>query len=194
MSLPPVPADNRDQEIQLLRRRVDHLERMVRVLMRSQANSLFGMNITYIVPEMVAPSQEGYTVSASSFYDASRPPFNAFHDGNGIWSSRTGNLIDSWIQVQLPCPKVSNVVVLSARNDQYPNYTPDQFQIQGSNDGTNFIILFEVRTSWRTPGEEQIFVFDNDREYLFYRIVTKHASVPANDQHAGFRRIKFGQY
>lgn len=89
----------------------------------------------------------GATFSSSGQY-ASQAPELAF-DGNEstLWESDNAAATSRWVRIDLP----SAVVVRSfyINSTTYSNEIPRDFKLQGSNDGTTWVDLFDV-TDWVT--------------------------------------------
>ncbi len=78
----------------------------------------------------------------------------------------------SWIQIQLPSAVVVNRIALTSAND-VPDRDPNNFNIQGSNNGTNWITLNSWSGQiWANRFERKEFSFANTIEYTYYRINT----------------------
>jgi hypothetical protein len=145
--------------------------------------------IRKFIPILSGASQGGYEISCSSELSG----HNAYYafDGNdgSQWATTAGGAQNSWIQIKFPTETLCNAVFLKARNDQYYVQAATSFEIQGSNDGSEFSALKTVNAEW-TQGEEKVFSFFNDVAFLYYRIFVK--TVQNNGDHAAFSTINFG--
>ncbi|WP_282087893.1 T9SS type A sorting domain-containing protein [Aquimarina algiphila] len=81
----------------------------------------------------------------------------------------------SWIQIQLPSAVVVNKITLTSAND-VPDRDPNNFDIQGSNNGTNWTTLNSWSgQTWVNRFERKEFSFTNTTAYTYYRInITKN--------------------
>ncbi|MCK8520986.1 discoidin domain-containing protein [Aquimarina sp. D1M17] len=78
----------------------------------------------------------------------------------------------SWIQIQLPNAVVVNKLAITSAND-VPDRDPEDFNIQGSNDGTNWTNLNSwVGQTWSTRFQRKEFSFINTTNYSYYRLNT----------------------
>ncbi len=89
----------------------------------------------------------GATFSASGQYGSQAP--GLVFDGNAstYWESDNAEAASRWVRINLP----SAVVVRSfyINSTSYPSEIPRDFKLQGSNDGTTWVDLFDV-TDWVT--------------------------------------------
>lgn len=84
-----------------------------------------------------------------------------------------------WLQQQLGTPEAANAYLLSSGNDA-PDRDPMSWELQGSNDGTNWTTL-DTRTNeeFDYRNEFRVFDFDNTVTYMYYRLsVTTNAGSP----------------
>jgi hypothetical protein len=141
------------------------------------------------VPILTGPSQGGYEISCNSAASG-EDAYHAF-DGNdnSQWATTNGNGQNGWVCVKFPTETLCNTILLRARNDQYYEQAANSFEIQGSNDGSEFSTLKTVNTTW-TRGEEKIIEFFNDTAFLYYRIFIK--TVQNGGGYAGFLTINLG--
>lgn len=78
----------------------------------------------------------------------------------------------SWIQIQLPAAVIVNKIGLTSAND-VPDRDPENFNIQGSNDGTNWVTLNNWSgQNWANRFERKEFSFINTSAYTYYRFNT----------------------
>lgn len=141
------------------------------------------------IPTLSSSSQGGYVVTCSSELSG-HLAYYAF-DGNSStqWATTSGSAKNSWIQIQFPTATLCNAIFMKARNESNFPQAPSSFEIQGSNDGTNYDILKTINTTW-TQGEEKIISFFNEIPYLYYRIFIKE--VQNNGDYAAFSTLNFG--
>lgn len=123
------------------------------------------------MPYLTSTSHDGYEVTASSQYNDEHAPQFAFDgDLNTKWASRgTGN---QWLQVKFPDLTICNAAKITSRNDgDFNNQAPKNFEIQGSLDGEAWETLTtEEGITWTTRGQTQIFRFENETAYQYYRL------------------------
>ncbi|MDY8138391.1 T9SS type A sorting domain-containing protein [Aquimarina sp. 2201CG5-10] len=78
----------------------------------------------------------------------------------------------SWIQIQLPAAVIVNKLAITSAND-FLDRDPEDFNIQGSNDGTNWITLSSWSgQTWSNRFQRKEFTFTNTTNYTYYRINT----------------------
>lgn len=78
----------------------------------------------------------------------------------------------SWIQIQLPAGVIVNKVAITSANDAIDR-DPEDFNIQGSNDGTNWVTLNRWSGQiWTNRFQRKEFSFINTTHYSYYRINT----------------------
>jgi hypothetical protein len=143
------------------------------------------------IPILSGAFQGGYEISANSYDGGGHEVFFAF-DGNidTKWATTGSGLPDAWLLVKFPTETVCNTAWLRSRNDQYYEQAAASLEIQGSDDGENFLTLKSVSgLSW-TQGEEKVISFFNDVAFLYYRILVKTAQ--NGGSYAGFSEVNFG--
>lgn len=122
----------------------------------------------YLVPVMSSNSQDGYIASASSEYNSSTKACNAFdRNRSTLWG--TIGKTNQWLKIQLPTAKIMNACSFTARSDGYLNETPTSFNIQGSNDDSNWTTLLSVENTTWSLGLTRSFDVDNTTAYLYYK-------------------------
>ncbi len=78
----------------------------------------------------------------------------------------------SWIQIQLPNAVVVNKLAITSAND-VPDRDPENFSLQGSNDGTNWTNLNSwTGQTWSNRFQRKEFSFTNATNYSYYRLNT----------------------
>jgi len=126
------------------------------------------------IPILASVTDNGYEVSASSTYpQGNYVRSNAFNDNvSNSWAS-ANTAVGTSLQIKLPRSRVFNAVEIGARGDTAGGVpqAPKDFRIEGSVDGAHWVLLHSDSVAPWTLGERRIFIFNNDREYLFYRIV-----------------------
>ena len=113
-------------------------------------------------------------------YSASLSPYlgtKAFDDGsltdsNSRWLANKSTLPNSWVQFQFnEGAKVVNAYrVYGLTSYDYATRDPKDFQLEGSNDGTNWTLLDSQsnQTSWGDH-EARFFEFTNRTPYSYYK-------------------------
>jgi hypothetical protein len=130
------------------------------------------------VPAMTGATAPSGTASASGS-DTGREPFKAFdRDGDTFWRADTQQF--GWLQYQFPSAKVIDgfSIHLPLDNNQSAyastDYGPKEFQLLGSNDGTNFDVLHsEVNYQLWDNNRSAYFTLQNDTAYAYYRLDIK---------------------
>lgn len=81
----------------------------------------------------------------------------------------------SWIQIQLPASVIVDQLVMISGNDE-PGRDPEDFNIQGSNDGISWTTLGNWSgETWASRFQQREFSFTNTEYYTHYRInITKN--------------------
>ncbi len=76
----------------------------------------------------------------------------------------------SWIQIELPAAVIVNKIAITSAND-VPDRDPQDFAIQGSNDGVNWTIINSWSgQNWANRFERKELSFINTNFFTFYRI------------------------
>ncbi|GHG01891.1 discoidin domain-containing protein [Thalassotalea marina] len=124
----------------------------------------------------------GTTITASNRIGDAEAETMAF-DGNletkwldhNDWAGAPTEEAPSWVQVQFPEPVTVNKLGLISANDA-ENRDPENFNIQASNDGENWITLANwLGESFDQRFERKLLVFSNDLAYSYYRLnITKN--------------------
>ena len=144
------------------------------------------------VPKLSSVEQDGYIASSSSVSVDTRSPYHAFDDDTGTaWvSAESSNITDHWIQIKFPTATSCNAVSMQPRNDEYYNQAPTSFEVQGSNDGENFVTIKTFTGLTWTQTEKKILEFDNGSAYLYYRV--NSLSVQNNSTRFALSELNFG--
>ncbi|MGP9802882.1 discoidin domain-containing protein [Rheinheimera sp. NSM] len=81
----------------------------------------------------------------------------------------------SWVQVQFSEAKAVSSLAISSANDA-PERDPENFNLQASNDGVNWLTLGEwAGESFDSRGQRRLFSTNNSLAYLYYRLnITKN--------------------
>ncbi|WP_160114797.1 discoidin domain-containing protein [Aquimarina sp. AU474] len=78
----------------------------------------------------------------------------------------------SWIQIQFPAALIVNKITITSAND-VPDRDPENFNIQGSNNGTSWVTLNSWSgQTWVNRFERREFDFTNTNAYTYYRLNT----------------------
>ena len=133
-----------------------------------------------LVPLMSSSSKNGYIVTASSEWADTAAAWRAFNrsvsGAADMWQSsqmtdESGLCSDVWIQVELPNPRVCNLLVLKPRTDSTDckPRTPKTFTLNGSNDGTNWTELLNVTDGGGYDSDKE-WSIQNITAYKYYRM------------------------
>lgn len=120
-------------------------------------------------------TEEGtYKVTCESEYSANRV-YNLF---DRTYSSRyetKDGALTGWIQIELPIPKIANVLRIASRNDSWAVATPRNYILKGSNDGATWTDLFSITNSQTfSRSELRTHEIKNSAAYKFYRLVVSN--------------------
>ena len=128
---------------------------------------------------IIARAQINEAESAARAFDnldngtgAQNETWSKWLDNGGIPSDEN----PSWIQIALPNPVIVTVLTLTSGNDA-PERDPQNFNLQGSNDGVTWTTL----RAWSDQTfadrfEKKDFVFENKEAFSWYRLdITKNA-------------------
>jgi hypothetical protein len=140
----------------------------------SSGNSNYSINQSNpnqnLIPQMTsntAPSGIARASDIRSGFDPWKSFDSAIDDGYG-WTTNNG-VVAGWLSYQLLKPQ--QVFKYSIRaHHSVPNLTPRNWTFEGSNDGTNWVVLDTRNNQSFTSAEEIFFEFDNDAKYLIYRL------------------------
>ena len=156
-----------------------------------------------LVPEMASNSQGGYVLTSSSIYSADYAPYQAFdknkHSTYDSTFATANGTTTGWIQVEMPSKEKVTEFSLQARaTGPVSNRTSFiDFQLLGSNDGTNFDTLFSItgEPAW-SAGEIREYELTTKGFYKYYRLnVSKSADTPYVDiQEIGLFNVTKEQY
>jgi hypothetical protein len=141
------------------------------------------------IPILSSPNQGGYEISCSSELSGHLAYYAFDGDDNSQWATTAGNAQNSFIQIKFPTETLCNAILLKARSSNEVGQAATSFEIQGSNDGSEFSTLKTINTTW-TSAEEKIISFFNDVAFLYYRIFIH--MVQNNGDYAAFSTINFG--
>ena len=117
-----------------------------------------------------------FVASASSTYGTTLVAYKAFSGENtsaiSSWVSANGSP-ESWVQIDFGSKKIANIVYVTNRNDyaSFLNSSPKDFNILGSNNGVDFVVIAEIKnqTNW-TQNETRKFLIREPKEYRYYRL------------------------
>lgn len=119
------------------------------------------------VPDMTSNTEPGGTVSASNSSSSAWKVFDRTPGKVVLSSSATG-----WVQYRFQNPVVIDAYMLQAPNDNSQNDDmPWQWNIEGSNDGTNWTILDtqDGQDTWAS-NEWRQYAFHNETVFTHYRL------------------------
>jgi|GEM_PF-1592045 len=123
------------------------------------------------VATYTADQCSGGTASASSYYSGTFSPAKAVDNNNGTAWAANSETSGWWMyDFGSGVTKTIRRLTLRARN-AVPEYTPKDFTIEYSNDGTNFTVVHAVsnQTGW-TASQQRIYDFYNDVAARYWRI------------------------
>lgn len=125
-----------------------------------------------LIPPLNSQRDSSYFVTSSSEFNSDYACHFAFNGkGDLRWATTTNDVINAWIQIQLPSPRIFNVLILQSRRDNYFNQAPTSFSILASFDNSLFYVLGSFEASW-TKGETKKIFFDNKIPFVYYKIKT----------------------
>ena len=148
-------------------------------------NNATGYNIN-LNSSVTQFSPLGATTTASSQYDVQYGATQAFNIESAsiapvAWiTMKTGGNATGWAQIQYANPKILTKYEIVTRGDCCEDQMAKSWTLQGSNNGTNWVILdtqFE-QTGWVKPnnngiwetGEKKTYNISNTNSYNYYRI------------------------
>lgn len=133
----------------------------------SSANNLVPAMTSNITPSGIADSSS-YVNETNAIY----PPWRAFSqtaDGNS-WITSRGSLV-GWISYKFTSPTSINRYSFHAQDTSSASRLPRDWTFEGSNDGTNWVVLDDKKgiSDW-TGLNRKVFDFNNESSYLYYRL------------------------
>jgi hypothetical protein len=139
---------------------------------------------------LIAPSQDGYEVSANSEHAADHAAVYAFDGKDDTkWATAAGDQLNSWLKIKLPEATAFNAARIQARGENSHSQSPSSFKIQGSDDDENWIDLTCESASW-SQKEEKVFYWFNETPYLYYRLLIESVQ---SGNHAGLAQFQLGR-
>lgn len=115
------------------------------------------------IPVLSSNSQDGYEVSDS------RGNSDVYKVFNGIKSYDIGAWSTYWIQAQYPSASVLSSYKIKADSNGSPEY-PDAWNLQGSNDGSSWVVLDSRNNESFSLGQEKTYTVSNTSSFIYYRI------------------------
>ncbi|MBW7474082.1 hypothetical protein K0T92_04955 [Paenibacillus oenotherae] len=136
-----------------------------------------------IIPKMtsaVAPSGE---VFASYYYGTTYEPYRAFNQNAGSFWDGANGTPPYTIGYKFNNQKIIRMYAVKGSANAV-NYSPKDWQFQGSNDGVNYTTLDTITSAVWTASEKKIFPIANTDPYLYYRlnITASNAAYPQIDE------------
>lgn len=129
-------------------------------------------NFYNLVPTLSSNSQDGYEVTASSYY-GSHYPYHAFDGSSEVdnkWLSNSGDVNGAWLKIELPEAVAVDTFQIQSPNEGSRDRAPKKFKIQGSNDDTVWTdLVSETNLSW-AQNQTRKWVVENETAFKFYRI------------------------
>ncbi|MDQ0721599.1 hypothetical protein QF049_002860 [Paenibacillus sp. W4I10] len=137
------------------------------------------------VPKMTSNTAPFGTVRSSTAYNANAG-WRAFDGTDSLWFE--GNSQYSvWVSYQFLEPITIKGYALSKGN-RGANWNPNGWRLEGSNDNTSWTILHSVSSitaaSWNAE-PRKVYEFNNDVEYLYYRLFLITTTGPATTMAIG---------
>lgn len=119
------------------------------------------------IPAMTSNTAPSGIASASS-ENGSYQAWKAFDKVTGVYGW-TSTATTAWIKYEFPKPIA--IKKYSLKSDQYPNRTPKNWTFEGSNDGSNWIVIDTIvgQTAWGVNAV-RTFETNNTTQYKMYRI------------------------
>lgn len=150
----------------------DTFETMANNIEKISVGSMDGYEETmeYVIhPKMTSNVLPYGEVSASNIASTSNPVYFAFDEGvSNYWQTATGQITNQWIQYKADRPHIANKMMFK---NQIASQAIKNFRIEGSNDGVDYDILYTGQQPLpTTTGAEYTVEFNNDKEYLIYRL------------------------
>lgn len=135
-------------------------------------------NFYNLVPTLSSNSQDGYEVTASSYY-GSHYPYHAFDNSSGVdnkWLSNSGDVNEAWLKIELPEAVAVDTFQIQSPNEEYRDRAPKKFKIQGSNDDTFWTdLVSETNLSW-AQNQIRKWNIENETAFRFYRIFIEESN------------------
>jgi hypothetical protein len=125
-----------------------------------------------LTDDHTGPTAASGTVSASSEHNAGQAAWYAFNKSIFTWWSATadGDNDGDWLQYQFTTPK--SIARCGFNPGSSLTYPPDDFAIEGSNDGVNWTVVDEIRKPTFTTNTEKLFDFPYIGTFTYYRLIT----------------------
>jgi len=118
------------------------------------------------IPEMTSDGTPSGQVIRNSFMHG-YPGYYAFESSNNYWQTDTN---PSYIGYKFTLPKIIKRYSITI-DPSYPNYSPRDWEFQGSNDNSNWTTLdTQSNHSWDTSVNKKTFTLNNNDSFLYYRI------------------------
>ena len=135
-------------------------------------------NFYSVVPTLTSATQDGYEVTASSYY-GSNFPYHAFDGSSGAdnkWLSDSGDVDGAWLKVELPEATAVNTFQIQSPDEGSRDRAPKKFKIQGSSDDTVWTdLVSETNLSW-SQNQTRKWVVENETTFKFYRILVEESN------------------
>jgi hypothetical protein len=135
-----------------------------------------------------------FEVSASSSYSGLYSPYRAFdkqphlNGYNDCWASLNGSFSkfgigNEWIQIKLDTKRILTRYIFRERGNNTNQMMPKVWSIQGSDNGTNWVIIQEYEDIYQLgSGNYDFHIYDinNIKPYLYYRTNITQINMSAN--------------
>lgn len=150
------------------------------------------------------PTMTNYTVPSGTVFSmgdfGGQPAWKAFDNIQGTtnnssdWASNgvASPSNPEWAGYQFTAQKIINKVTIMPRHTAVTTQSPENFTIEGSNDGTNYVILKTItgESSWTTQ-VNKVYTFTNSTGYYYYRIKCTKTNNGAGSSNFGVDGIEF---
>ena len=164
---------------------------LLHILIDVQSNSITTAFSCLPIPQMTQSPQDWFIATCSTQLSSGFAWWNAFFVSTQWWtnycfhSNQIGAWNWWWSMIQLPRKaKPTHLEIGARKNETSNNLRPIRaFELQGSNDWTNFTTIFSQSWLWnsRSIGSVKSWDFTNNNSYLYFRL-----RVQANSSYVAF--------
>lgn len=147
-------------------------------------------DLEYIVPVMNSNEQDGYKLTVSSTDSSTYSPYHAVSrkkSTNDYWCSVSGET-NSWYQIELPSPETVNSIGLMSLS-KGGALQIQSLIIKGSNNGTDYDVLFEREFNPCGIKNYSIFEINNNNPYKFYKLETVNVKNNSSNPYGRFNSV-----
>jgi hypothetical protein len=128
----------------------------------------------YVVPVLTSDNDNGYVVTASSYYNDTYRPYKAFNRQTGVdskWITANGGAAGAWLKIELQAAVVADSFSVASPNEGYLGRMPSSFKIQGSNNDDSWVDLLSVASISWSSNERKFWDVENETAYKFYKLL-----------------------